>query len=71
VFRPDLVDMDLIPSDGPAVFPTYDRHPVRPDMVPKSGVLARAQGSSAEKGNWLIDDHVALIAKAVRTEFSM
>jgi creatinine amidohydrolase len=71
VFRPDLVDMSLVPSDGPAVFPTYDRHPVDPDMVPKSGVLARAQGSTAEKGNWLIDDHVALITAAVCKEFSL
>jgi creatinine amidohydrolase len=69
--RPDLVEMTKVPSDGPAKFPTYDRTPVRPDMVPASGVLARAQGSTAEKGGWLLDDHVSLIAAAVRKEFGL
>jgi creatinine amidohydrolase len=71
VVRPDLVDMEKVPSDGPARFPTYDRTPVPPGMVPASGVLARAQGSTAEKGQWLIDDHVSLIAAAVRREFGL
>jgi creatinine amidohydrolase len=71
LLRPDLVDMSKVPSDGPAKFPTYDRTPVRPGFVPASGVLARAQGSTAEKGQWLMDDHVALIAAAVRAEFGL
>ncbi len=69
--RPDLVDMGKIPNDGPAKFPTYDRTPVWTDKVPASGVLARAQGSTAEKGQWLLDDHVPLIAAAVREEFGL
>jgi creatinine amidohydrolase len=71
LLRPDLVDMEKVPSDGPAKFPTYDRTPVWPDLVPPSGVLARAQGSTAEKGGWLIDDHVRLITDAVRREFNL
>jgi creatinine amidohydrolase len=71
LLRPDLVEMDKIPSDGPAKFPTYDRTPVWPGLVPASGVLARAQGSTAEKGGWLIDDHVRLITEAVRREFKL
>jgi creatinine amidohydrolase len=71
LLRPDLVDMMKIPSDGGARFPTYDRTPMKPGFVPASGVLARAQGSSAEKGQWLIDDHVELIARAVRAEFEL
>ncbi len=71
LLRPDLVRMDLVPSDGPAKFPTYDRWPVPKDFVPASGVLADARGSSAEKGGWLMDDHVRLIAAAVRREFSL
>ncbi len=71
LLRPDLVDVSKIPSDGPARFPTYDRTPVRPGLVPASGVLARAQGSSAQKGEWLLDDHVELIARAVRAEFQL
>jgi creatinine amidohydrolase len=71
LLRPDLVDMTKVPSDGPAKFPTYDRTPVKPGFVPASGVLARAQGSSAEKGEWLMNDHVELIERAVRSEFSL
>jgi creatinine amidohydrolase len=71
LLRPDLVDMAKVPSDGPAKFPTYDRHPVPKGFVPASGVLARAVGASAEKGEWLLRDHVELIAKAVRVEFGL
>lgn len=69
--RPDLVDMSKVPSDGPAKFPTYDRYPLPQGLVPPSGVLARAERSSAEKGQWLMDDHVELITKAVRFEFGL
>jgi creatinine amidohydrolase len=71
LLRPELVEMDKVPSDGPAKFPTYDRTPVRPGFVPASGVLARAQGSTAEKGQWLMDDHVELITRAVKEEFGL
>jgi creatinine amidohydrolase len=69
--RPDLVDVAKIPSDGPASFPAYDRSPGHAGFVPPSGVLADAIGASAEKGRWLLDDHVALITKAVRSEFDL
>jgi creatinine amidohydrolase len=71
LLRPDLVAMEKVPDDGPAKFPTYDRHPVPDGFVPTSGVLARAERASAEKGQWLIDDHVELIAAAVRAEFGL
>jgi creatinine amidohydrolase len=71
LLRPDLVDMSLVPSDGPAKFPTYDRWPVPEGFGPASGVLAVAHGSTAEKGSWLIDDHVALMTKAIRAEFGL
>ena len=71
LLRPDLVDMSKIPSDGPAKFPTYDRYPVPENFVPASGVLARAQGSAPEKGQWLMDDHVELITRAVQKEFGL
>ncbi len=71
LIRPDLVDMGKIPNDGPAEFPKFDRYPVSPGLVPASGVLARAQGSGAEKGRWLIDDHVDLITSAIRNEFGL
>jgi creatinine amidohydrolase len=71
LLQPDLVDMRKVPTDGPAKFPTYDRYPVPKGFVPASGVLARAQGSAAEKGQWLMDDHVDLITEAVRAEFGL
>lgn len=71
LLRPELVDIDKVPSDGPAKFPTYDKFPVPEGFGPASGVLAVAQGSSAEKGGWLMDDHVELIVRAVRKEFSL
>lgn len=72
LLRPELVEMDKVPSDGPAKFPTYDRFPVPRDYgLPPSGVLADARGSSAEKGGWLMANHVELIAKAVRKEFGL
>ncbi|MFC7053282.1 creatininase [Hansschlegelia quercus] len=71
LLRPDLVEMDKVPSDGPAQFPTYDIWPTPRGFGPASGVLAVAHGSSAEKGQWLMDDHVALITAAVRKEFGL
>jgi creatinine amidohydrolase len=71
LLRPDLVDMSKVPDDGPAKFPPYDRHPVPKGFVPASGVLARAERASADKGQLLIDDHVELIAKAIRSEFGL
>jgi creatinine amidohydrolase len=68
--RPDLVEMAKVPSDGPAKFPTYDRSPTRPGLVPASGVLAVAHGSTAEKGQLLMDDYVSMIAAALRAEFA-
>jgi creatinine amidohydrolase len=71
VLRPDLVDMSNVPNDGPATFPTYDRHPVPPGFVPKSGVLARAERATAEYGQLIIADHVKLISEAIRKEFKL
>lgn len=69
--RPDLVDMSKVPSDGPARFGPYDRHPLPENRVPASGVLARADGASAEKGTWLMNDHVALLAETISREFAL
>ncbi|MBO0906041.1 creatininase [Jiella sonneratiae] len=71
LLRPDLVDMAKVPDDGPAKFPTFDRWPVPEGFVPASGVLARAEKATAEKGEWLMADHVALITEAVKAEFKL
>ncbi len=69
--RPDLVHPDLMPHDGPADFPTYDVSPVPDGFVPASGVLAIAQGASAESGQLLMNDHVEGIVAAIRHEFAL
>lgn len=71
LLRPELVDMSKVPSDGPAKFPIYDVTPFPKSLVPASGVLADARGSSAEKGQWLMDDHVRKIAAAVKKELGL
>jgi creatinine amidohydrolase len=71
LLRPELVDMSRVPSDGPAKFPNYDVTPFPRGLVPASGVLADAHGATAEKGQWLMDDHVRKIGAAVRKEFGL
>jgi creatinine amidohydrolase len=71
LLRPDLVEMSKVPSDGPAHFPTYDRYPMPDRFVPASGVLARAERSSHEYGQLLMEDHVELLTQAVVKEFGL
>ncbi|MEW6089574.1 MAG: creatininase [Pseudomonadota bacterium] len=71
LLRPDLVDVPKTPTHGHAEFPAYDRYPVRPGLVPATGVLARATGASAEKGEWLATDHIEGITAAIRKEFDL
>ena len=54
--RPELVDLGKALHDGPAQFKPYDRYPRPAAEVPPSGVLSLTEGSSAEKGRWLLDD---------------
>ena len=68
--RPELVDLAKAVHDGPAKFRPYDRYPTPPHEVPPSGVLSLTQGSSAEKGNWLLADCDDKIAEIVGYEFS-
>lgn len=69
--RPELVDRAQIPTHGPAQFPVYDRYPAKPGLVPASGVLASAEGSTAEKGRRLFEDHVALMTEALIKELAL
>jgi len=70
LLRPDLVMLDKIPQQGRATFPPYDIFPPPPGYLRESGVLADARGASAEIGEWLMADHVALITAAVQKEFA-
>ncbi len=69
--RPDLVDLSAALHDGPARFSPYDRYPPLSSEVPPSGVLSLTEGSSAEKGEWLLGDIVSGIERAMRHEFGL
>lgn len=67
--RPDLVDLDRALNDGPAQFRPYDRFPKPPVEVPPSGVLSMTEGSTAEKGEWLLADSVGRMIDIINEEF--
>jgi creatinine amidohydrolase len=68
--RPELVDLSKATHDGPAAFLPYDRYPKPCDEVPASGVLSLTEGSSAQKGEWLLSDCTAAIATILQREFN-
>ncbi|MFW8641952.1 creatininase [Rhizobium beringeri] len=67
--RPDLVDLDRALHDGPAQFRPYDRFPKPPVEVPPSGVLSMTEGSTVEKGEWLLADCVGRMIDIINEEF--
>ncbi len=67
--RISAVDLDKALHDGPARFKPYDRYPRPAEEVPPSGVLSLTEGSSAEKGRWLLSDCEERIAEIVKQEF--
>jgi len=77
VLQPHLVDLAAMPGNGRypadrvAAFPAYTFEPAeeRPDWAPFSGVLSPALAASAEKGAWLMADHVAGISESLRAEW--
>jgi creatinine amidohydrolase len=71
LLRPDLVDISKIPQEGRASFPPYDIFPAPPGYLRETGVLADARGASAQIGQWLMDDHVAMITAAVKKELGL
>ena len=68
--RPDIVDMSKVPSDGPTQFPAYDRYPKVARYLPPSGVLAPADHANAGQEQWLLDDHIEQVTKAVHEGFA-
>lgn len=67
--RPDLVDLARALHDGPAQFRPYDRFPKPPVEVPPSGVLSMTEGSTAEKGGWLLADCVGRMVDIINEEY--
>lgn len=53
--EPNLVHPDRITPQTPAKFPPYDIWPYDPKIVPASGILNTAMGSSREKGRILAE----------------
>lgn len=66
--RPDLVDLAQAGNDGPARFKPYDRFPGPVSEVPASGVLSVTEGSSVEKGKWLLNDAIEGLKRAIAEE---
>lgn len=69
--RPDLVDLSQALNDGPASFGPYDRFPRPNDGLPPSGVLSLTEGSTAEKGEWLLADCQARLLEIMAHEFGL
>jgi creatinine amidohydrolase len=67
---PDRVALERVisPSEIP-VLPTYWVIPERAGMVPSTGILRTAEGSSAEIGRMLFDHTIEGIVAIVRLEF--
>jgi creatinine amidohydrolase len=71
VVRPDLVRREEIRPDGAGDMPLYDEYPQRPDLVPRSGVLADPSRASAEAGQMFLDDCIAQLERHVRRAFDL
>jgi creatinine amidohydrolase len=63
--HPDLVDMSLAPSHGPATFPPYEQFPLDPVWIPASGCLSSPAEATAAKGVLIFDVCVSGIAKSL------
>ena len=66
---PNRVQPDRIPEPAPQPLPTYTILPEPQSLVPSSGVLATAVGSSPAIGRLLVGKLVASMERILRTEF--
>ncbi|MGN0675590.1 MAG: creatininase [Oscillospiraceae bacterium] len=62
---PELVNMDMIPTETDFEAVPYHKYPIVKGMVPESGALASAKGSSAEKGKFIADTAVEEFVKII------
>lgn len=67
---PDLVKMDRLRNQEPAKFPKYDLWPYDKSIVPASGILNTALGSTAEKGKLFYDEYVVSLQNAIEEAFT-
>jgi creatinine amidohydrolase len=68
---PQLVKMDRLRKQEPAKFPKYDLWPYDKGMVPESGILNTALGSTAEKGKLFYDEYVLTLRNAIEEAFAV
>jgi creatinine amidohydrolase len=61
---PELVHMERLKPQGPAVLPVYDVWPYDPKSVPSTGILNTAIGATAAKGKLFYDEFVESLADA-------
>lgn len=69
LLHPEMVHMDRVSDDPPAVMPNYDVLPIRPELTPPSGCLSSAKNATKEKGRILLDTAATGMAEAIRAEF--
>ncbi len=66
---PELVRTEMIPTETGFKAVPYHKYPIIRGMVPESGALASAKGSSAEKGKLItdtaVDEFVKIIEKYI------
>jgi creatinine amidohydrolase len=67
--HPEMVHMDRLEDQAPADFPVHDMWPYDPRIVPASGILNTAKGSTAEKGALFFGEFVDRLSDAVGGEF--
>ena len=67
---PELVRTEAIPADTGFEPVPYHKYPVIKGLVPDSGALASAKGSSAEKGKILVDAAVEEFVKMAEKHFA-
>ena len=69
--KPQLVRQELMPADVKAKALPYSVYPARPNLVPECGVLAKAQGSTAQKGKLIADKAIDGFLKIFQEEFGV
>lgn len=70
-YAPELVDEAAYVNEGLSGLPKYAVFPPDPNLVPKSGTLSPALGSSAEKGRIMIECALDGLEKIARAEFKI
>ncbi len=67
--HPELVFMDRLTDQPSAKFPVYDLWPYDPAIVPSTGILNTAKGSTAASGRIFCDEFVSSLAGALGDAF--